>query len=78
MACHLRGNATNTLPVTKSVTTYLNIYFQEKSTETDVKNVSTTIDGPIQAGKSVPFDVDTGYLPSEGSQFGHLQVQITY
>jgi hypothetical protein len=43
-----------------------------------VKNVSTTIDGPIQSGKSVPFDVDTGYLPPDASQFEHLQVNITY
>lgn len=75
---HLKGLAKNTLPETRSNTIYMTIDFKDKSTDTTVKTLSHNIDGPIDPGKTTPFDVDTGYTAEQGNQFEFMKVEITY
>jgi hypothetical protein len=75
---HLKGLAKNMLPETRSNSVYLSIDFQDKSTGTTVKSVSGNLNGPIEPGQTVPFDVDTYYTIAQGNQLQFVKVMITY
>ncbi|MGA9845007.1 MAG: hypothetical protein WBQ25_22105 [Nitrososphaeraceae archaeon] len=49
---HLKGMATNTLPVTRSDRVFTTIEFQDKGSGTGVKTVQASIQGPIGASNN--------------------------
>jgi hypothetical protein len=56
----------------------MTINFEDKATETTVKTISGNINGPIDPGKTAPFDIDTGYTAAQGNQSGFMKLSITY
>jgi len=76
---HLKGLAKNTLRLTRSDSIFMTISFKDKATDTTVKTLSGSyIDGPIDPGKTAPFDIDTGYTAKQGNQLQFMKVGITY
>jgi hypothetical protein len=75
---HLSGTAKNTLPETRSWYNGITISFEDRGTGTTLNSVSGTINGPINSGALVPFDVDTGYNTTQAHQFQNMKVQLTY
>jgi hypothetical protein len=57
----------------------MTINFKDKTTDTTVKTLSGSyIDGPIDPGQTVPFNIDTGYTAGQGNQLQFMKVGITY
>lgn len=75
---HLKGLAKNTLPETRSSSVFMTIDFQDKSTGTSVKSITGNINGPLDPGQTVPFDIDRGYTAARGNQLQFMKAQITY
>jgi len=56
----------------------ITISFEDRGTGTTLNSVSGTINGPINPGAVVPFDVDTGYNRTQAHQFQNMKVQLTH
>lgn len=54
------------------------VTFEDRATGTTINSVSGTINGPINPGAAVPFDIDTGYNTTQAHQFQYMKALLTY
>lgn len=77
---HLKGVVTNTLHETRDNQTGIVIIFRDEGDFAfdNTKTINAYIDGPIDPRKSIPFEIDSGYIAAQADQMQHLIVHITY
>ena len=72
---HVRGTVTNMLHETKDISTVTGV-FTNKSTGHLLSSVFGPITTPIGPGKSVGYDVDTGYTRAQLAEFPSMKLDV--
>jgi hypothetical protein len=72
---HVRGTITNMLHESKDISTVTGL-FTNKSTGSLLNNTIAPIITHLDSGKTIGYDIDTGYTPAQLAQFKSMKLDV--